>query len=210
MITRTPTSPEPSRASIAEPPVVAPGPVIVDPSGATRGAARPAPWRREGPDKLTGRAIYVDDLVVPGAWYGATIRSTEAHARFLGLDLDPDFDWTRVVIVTAADIPGDNVIAAIQSDQPVLVTDEIRHHAEPVALLAAADRETLRAARRAVRLRTQPLPRDPRPARSRTTSSPTTRSASAMSMRRSPPPTWSSRAPTGSATRSSCTSRTRA
>ncbi len=132
--------------------------VVVEPSGATRGAARSAPWRREGPDKLTGRAIYVDDLVVPGAWYGATIRSTEAHARFLGLELDSDFDWSRVVIVTAADIPGDNVIAAIQSDQPVLVTDEIRHHAEPVALLAAADRETVRAARRAVRLRTQPLP----------------------------------------------------
>ncbi len=158
MITRTPPSPEPTRASIAEPPVVAPVPVIVDPAGASRGAARPAPWRREGPDKLTGRAVYVDDLVVPGAWYGATIRSTEAHARFLGLELDPDFDWSRVVLVTAADIPGDNVIAAIQSDQPVLVTDEIRHHAEPVALLAAADRETLRAARRAVRLRTQPLP----------------------------------------------------
>ncbi len=158
MFTRTPASPEPLHASIAEPPLVMPGPVVVEPSGVTRGAARSAPWRREGPDKLTGRAIYVDDLVVPGAWYGATIRSTEARARFLGLELHPDFDWSRVVIVTAADIPGDNVIAAIQSDQPVLVTDEIRHHAEPVALLAAADRETLRAAKRAVRLRTQPLP----------------------------------------------------
>jgi len=63
-----------------------------------------------------------------------------------------------VVIVTAKDIPGENIIAAIKPDQPVLVTDEIRHHAEPVALLAAADRETLRAAKRAVRLRTQPLP----------------------------------------------------
>ena len=61
------------RASIAEPPVVLPGPVIVGPAGQTPGAARPAPLRREGPDKLTGRAIYVDDLVVPGAWYGATI-----------------------------------------------------------------------------------------------------------------------------------------
>ncbi len=148
MITRT----------IAEPPIAVPGPVIADPGIVTPGIARPVPWRREGPDKLTGRATYVDDLVVPGAWYGATIRSTEAHARFLGLELDPTFDWSRVVIVTATDIPGENVIEAIQSDQPVLVSDEIRHHAEPVALLAAADRETLRAARRAVRLRTEPLP----------------------------------------------------
>ncbi len=142
-------------ATIAAP---AAAPLVIDPTRPTPGAARPAPLRREGPAKLTGTATYVDDLVMPGAWYGATIRSTEAHARFLGLQLDPDFDWSRVVVVTAKDIPGDNIIAAIQSDQPVLVTDEIRHHAEPVALIAAPDRETLRAAKRAVHLRTQPLP----------------------------------------------------
>lgn len=142
-------------ATIAEP---ATAPLVIDPAGPTPGRARTAPLRRDGPAKLTGTAVYVDDLVVPGAWYGATIRSTEAHARFHGLDLDPAFDWSRVVVVTAKDIPGENIIASIQSDQPVLVTDEIRHHAEPVALLAAADRETLRAARRAIRLRTTPLP----------------------------------------------------
>ncbi len=137
--------------TLAEPPVVAADHTSI-------GAARPTPLRREGPDKLTGRAVYVDDLVVPGSWYGATIRSTEAHARFLGLERDPAFDWAQVVVVTAADIPGDNVIASIQSDQPVLVTDVIRHHSEPVALIAGPDRETLRAAKRAVRLRTESLP----------------------------------------------------
>ena len=157
-MTRSSGGTEPARGSIAEPPVVLPGPLVVDPDRQAPGAARPAPRRREGPDKLTGRAVYVDDLVVPGAWYGATIRSTDAHARFLGLELDPAFDWTQVVVVTAADIPGENVIASIQSDQPVLVTDEIRHHSEAVALLAAPDRDILRAAKHAVRLRTEPLP----------------------------------------------------
>ena len=140
MTSRPFTSGSTSSATIAAPPIV-PGPLIVEPWGTTRGAARSAPDRREGPDKLTGRAVYVDDLVVPGAWYGATVRSTEAHARFLGLELDPAFDWSSVVVVTAADIPGENVIASIQSDQPVLVTDEIRHHAQAVALIAAPDRE---------------------------------------------------------------------
>ena len=60
------------------------------------GRARPAaPLRREGPAKLTGEAMYADDLVFPGAWYGATIRSTEPHARLLGIDLDDAFDWKR-------------------------------------------------------------------------------------------------------------------
>ncbi len=114
--------------------------------------------RREGPEKLTGLARYTDDLVVPGAWYGVTIRSTEAHARLLGIERDPAFDWSQVVVVTAADIPGDNVVSLMSDDQPALVADEIRHVAEPVALVAAADAETARAALEHVRLRTEPLP----------------------------------------------------
>src|SRR4029453_9702413 len=106
--------------------------------------------RREGPAKLTGEAKYADDLVFPGAWFGATIRSNDAHARFVALDLDPGFDWSKVVVVTAADIPGENIVSLISDDQPILVPvgGEIQHQAEPLPLLPAADRETLRAVRR--------------------------------------------------------------
>jgi CO/xanthine dehydrogenase Mo-binding subunit len=119
-----------------------------------------APLRREGPAKLTGDAKYADDLVFPGAWYGATIRSTDPRARFDGIDLDPRFDWSRVVVVTADDIPGENIVSLIDTDQPVLVPvgGEIRHQAEPCVLLAAADRATLREARHRIRLRTTRLP----------------------------------------------------
>ena len=125
-----------------------------------RGVAVPLPTRREGPAKLTGQALYADDLVFPGAWYGATIRSTVPHARLLAIELDPAFDWTRVTVVTSEDIPGRNIVASIAEDQPILVPvgGEIQHQAEPVALLAAADRDTLREARRRVTLRTAPLP----------------------------------------------------
>ena len=139
----------------------APDALVIPPGRIAPGRARGVPPpRREGPAKLTGTAMYADDLVVPGAWYGATIRSTDAHARFVALDQDPAFDWSSVVLVTAADIPGENIVSSIKADQPVLVPlgGEIQHHAEPLALLAAADRGTLRAARRAIRPRTEPLP----------------------------------------------------
>jgi CO/xanthine dehydrogenase Mo-binding subunit len=139
----------------------APDALIVTPGTIAPGRVRPAaPLRREGPAKLTGEAKYADDLVFPGAWFGATIRSTDAHARFDGVDLDPDIDWSKVAVVTAADIPGENIVSLISDDQPVLVAvgGEIQHHAEPLVLLAAADRETLRHARRGVRIRTTALP----------------------------------------------------
>ena len=142
-------------------PTVAPEALIVPPGATLAGRATSrGPLRREGPAKLTGLAKYADDLVFPGAWYGATIRSTEPHARLLGIDLDEAYDWTKVVVVTAADIPGDNVVATIRDDQPVLVPvgGEIRHQAEALCLIAAADRSTLRAARRHLTIRTEPLP----------------------------------------------------
>ena len=133
--------------------------VVGAPDRAVRGVVRAMPTRREGPAKLTGTALYTDDLVFPGAWYGATIRSTDAHARLLAIELDQGFSWDRVAVVTADDIPGRNVVALITADQPILVPvgGEIRHQAEPVALLAAQDRDTLREAKRRVTLRTEPL-----------------------------------------------------
>ena len=75
----------------------------------------------------------------------------------LGIELDPDFEWSRVVVLTAADIPGDNIVTSIKEDMPALADGVIRHHAEPVALLAAPDKATLREAKRRIRLRTEPL-----------------------------------------------------
>ena len=135
--------------------------LVVRPGTMTPGRARAsAPLRREGPAKLVGAAKYADDLVFPGAWYGATIRSTDAHATFTALQLDPGFDWSTVVLVTSVDIPGDNVVSSIKADQPILVPigGEIQHHAEPLALLAAPDKATLRAARHAARVVTSTLP----------------------------------------------------
>jgi len=134
--------------------------LVLAPGVTTRGRARGYPLRREGPAKLTGAAKYAADLVFPGAWYGATIRSTEPRARLVAIELDPDLDWSKVVVVTAADIPGENLVAAIKEDQPVLVPvgGEIRHHAEPVALIAAPDRETIRHLRAGISLVTEALP----------------------------------------------------
>ena len=128
---------------------------MAHPSGTVIGRSVP---RRDAPAKVTGAARYTDDLIVEGAWFGLTVRSTEPHARLLGIDRDPAFDWSRVVVVTAADIPGENVVHLIHDDQPALVADEIRHHAEAVALVAAPDPATARAARAAIHLRTEPLP----------------------------------------------------
>lgn len=114
--------------------------------------------RREGIAKVTGAAKYTDDLVIAGAWYGKTVRATIPAGRVRSITLDPAFDWSRVAVVSADDIPGENVVHLIRDDQPVLarVGGEIRHKEEPILLLAAADRATLDAAAQHVRIEYEP------------------------------------------------------
>jgi len=116
--------------------------------------------RREGAAKVTGAAMYTDDLVIPQAWYGKTVRSTVPRGRIRAITLDPGFDWSRVVVVTADDIPGENVVHLIRDDQPVLARQggEIRHKEEPILLLAAADRVTLAEAAQHIRIEYDPAP----------------------------------------------------
>ncbi len=114
--------------------------------------------RREGVAKVTGEARYTDDLVVPNAWYGKTIRSTVPRGTIRSITFDPEFDWSQVVVVTADDIPGDNVVQLIRDDQPVLASrdGDIRHREEPILLLAAPSRELLEEAAEHIRIDYQP------------------------------------------------------
>lgn len=100
--------------------------------------------RKDGIGKATGGALYADDIVFPGMLFGRTIRSTIPRGRVKSIRLD--FDTTGFTIVDYCDVPGKNAVALIAEDQPFLVEDEVRHMAEPILLLAHADRERLNAA----------------------------------------------------------------
>ncbi len=108
-------------------------------------------------DKVTGRALYLDDLKVPGVLHGRTVRSTIARGRILSVELDPAFDWTGVTVCDHRDVPGENVVATIEADQPLLAVDRVNHCDEPILLLAHEDPERAEAATRAVRIRYEPL-----------------------------------------------------
>jgi CO/xanthine dehydrogenase Mo-binding subunit len=101
--------------------------------------------RKDGIGKANGRAVYADDLVFPGMLWGRTIRSEIPRGQVRGIRRE--FDETGFTIVDYRDIPGTNVVALIEMDQPCLLEREIRHAAEPILLLAHADRERLNAAR---------------------------------------------------------------
>lgn len=118
---------------------------------------KPTP-RLDGTLKATGSIRFVADYDVPGCWIGGIVRSDIPHGILKGFEQSPTFDWSKVVVVTAKDIPGHNFIHIVRDDFPVLTDERIVYSTEPLALIAAPDEATLRAAMSAIKPRIDPLP----------------------------------------------------
>ncbi|HEY3130152.1 MAG TPA: xanthine dehydrogenase family protein molybdopterin-binding subunit [Acidobacteriota bacterium] len=114
--------------------------------------------RKEGRDKVTGLSLYVDDMVLPGMLYGATVRSPTARGRIRAISFSGGVPWDQFTIVRAADIPGENFVALISNDQPCLADKVVNHAEEPILLLAHTDKYLLEEARRHVLIDIEPLP----------------------------------------------------
>src|ERR1700722_6038264 len=104
--------------------------------------------RKEGRDKVTGRALYVDDLHFDEMIYGATVRSSLPRGRIKAIRFGnapsgKTIPWQEFTVVTAADIPGKKVIALILDDQPCLADKVVNHAEEAIVLLAHPDKYLL-------------------------------------------------------------------
>ncbi|MBC7793165.1 MAG: xanthine dehydrogenase family protein, partial [Clostridia bacterium] len=114
--------------------------------------------RKEGPDKVTGRARYIDDVRMDGMLYGVTVRSPEPRGRIRGITFAPGVPWDEIVVVRAADINGANHVALLTDDQPYLAATHVNHAEEPILLLAHAEHDVAQRARTLVKIAVEPLP----------------------------------------------------
>src|SRR5258708_6431429 len=96
---------------------------------ATRAVGRNV-LRKEGASKTSGAAKYIDDLPFPGLLYARTIRSTIPAGEITAVRFN--FDTAGFTIADHRDIPGRNIVALIDDDQPCLAEKAIRHFAEPI------------------------------------------------------------------------------
>ncbi len=110
--------------------------------------------RNEDPALLQGRALFTDDVQLPGMLHVAFLRSDYAHGRLLSLDTTAARQAPGVTAVyTAADLgelwqPGPLLvpppsIPGMQFQarcQVPLARDKVRYAGEPIAMVVAADR----------------------------------------------------------------------
>jgi CO/xanthine dehydrogenase Mo-binding subunit len=117
--------------------------------------------RVDGADKVTGRAKYAGDLIVPGMIEGKFLRSPCAHARIRAIDTREAEALSGVVaVLTSKDFRDIDpyVGRGKNKDQPIIATDRVIYAGQPVAAVAALDRATAEAALSLIHVDYEELP----------------------------------------------------
>ena len=120
-------------------------------------------YRKDANPKVTGRALHVGNIEMPGMLQVAVLRSPYPHARIRRIDKSRAEALAGVaVVLTGADIarmPGvDPHFGPAFRDQPILAVEKVCHVGDPVVAVAALDGRTAEDALQLVEIDYEPLP----------------------------------------------------
>jgi 4-hydroxybenzoyl-CoA reductase subunit alpha len=103
---------------------------------------RPLP-RVDAVTKVTGRAVYADDMMLPRTLHCRILHSPHPHARVLSVDTSAARRLPGVhAVITGADLPVKFGILPVTQDERALEHEKVRYVGDPVAAVAAIDEET--------------------------------------------------------------------
>lgn len=117
--------------------------------------------RKDAIDKVTGRATYSNDIVLPGMLHAKLLRSPRAHARIAAIDATAARGVPGVVcVLTGADIPAhvNPYYGYFIKDQPIVALDRVRYIGDIVCAVAAETEAAAIEALRRVRVTYEDLP----------------------------------------------------
>ena len=114
--------------------------------------------RTDAVEKVTGSAIYAEDVRLPRMVYGALVRSPFPHANILSIDTSAAVNHPDVrAVVTGRDIEMGYYGYELQ-DQRVFALEKVRYLGEPVAAVAAVTPDAAREAAALVKVEYEELP----------------------------------------------------
>src|SRR5256886_15334169 len=118
---------------------------------------QPVP-QEEGPEKVSGQALYAADLLLPGMLWGKVLRSPYPHANILRIDTAKARQVPGVhAVLTGQELP-DRRVGRLLRDIPVLARDRVLFVGEKVAAVAAETPEAPEEAPNLITLDSKELP----------------------------------------------------
>ncbi len=113
--------------------------------------------RKEGWDKVTGKAKYTDDLPIAGYLTARLLTSPHAHAKIVNINTIHAWGVKGVkAIITGLDLT--NLSGVVLQDRPLLAKDVVRYAGEPVAMVVAVDEAAALSAIRLITVEYEVLP----------------------------------------------------
>ncbi len=113
--------------------------------------------RHDAVEKVTGQAVYVDDITMTGMLHAAIKTSARAHAKITRLDVEKARALPGVrAVLTAKEAP--YKIGLYMVDRPVLADGVVRYYGEAVAAVAATSVDIAREALELIEVEYEPLP----------------------------------------------------
>ncbi len=114
--------------------------------------------RKDAVDKLTGQALYPQDMKMEGMAYGHTVRSDKAHAYFT-CDTSAAEQMPGVLkVITAQDVTVMNHHGVLFKDHEVLCEKKVRRIGDPIAFVVAETEEEAQLAAQKVKIEYEVLP----------------------------------------------------
>jgi len=100
--------------------------------------------RLDAPAKATGRAVYVDDMTMPGMLFGALLQSPLAHGKILRIDPSKARKLRGVKAVLTAQDSGlvPYGVSPARYDETLFCHEKVRYVGDEIAAVAAEDLET--------------------------------------------------------------------
>lgn len=115
----------------------------------------------DAPNKVTGQALYTDDIKLPNMVVAKLVRSTRPHARIVAIDTTRARRLPGVVgVLTGLDLRPDMRfgVLPLTKDEHPLAVEKVRHIGDPVAIVAAEEEWTAIEASRLVEVTYEDLP----------------------------------------------------
>ncbi|MER7870908.1 molybdopterin cofactor-binding domain-containing protein [Streptomyces cellulosae] len=135
-------------------------PTKITQGAGTKGGIGESTLRPDGTLKVTGEFAYSSDMWHEDMLWGQILRSTVAHAEIVSIDTAEALATPGVyAVMTYDDLPADVKHYGLEiRDTPVLAHGKVRHHGEPVAIVAADHPETARRAAAKIKVEYRELP----------------------------------------------------
>jgi 4-hydroxybenzoyl-CoA reductase subunit alpha len=113
----------------------------------------------DGPEKVSGRAKYTADFILPGTLAGAILRSPYSHAEIIAVDASEAARLPGVkAVVTGADCDKTFGVLPVSRSEHPLARARARYRGEPIAAVAAIDEATAKRALKLIRIEARELP----------------------------------------------------